>query len=127
PQLKQESLLTEIVAQEELLERQSKQSQISAVLLSALNELDSEGLNIIKLYYSQSLTQQQIAKQLGVKQYTVSRRLTKSKDSLLLKFATWTKESLHISLNSHVLNYINTVLEEWLQAHYSRPSSELEQ
>ncbi|MGH8000054.1 MAG: sigma-70 family RNA polymerase sigma factor [Brasilonema sp.] len=127
PQLKQESLLTEILAQEELVERQSKQSQISAVLLFALNELDSEAQNIIQLYYSQGLTQQQIAKQLGVKQYTVSRRLSKSKDSLLLKFAAWTKESLHISLNSQVLNYINTVLEEWLQAHYSRPSPELEQ
>ncbi len=122
PQLKQESLLTEIVAQEELVERQSQQSEISSVLLAALNELDAEAQNIIKLYYSENLKQQEIAKQLGVKQYTVSRRLTKSKDVLLLKLANWTKESLHISLNSQVLNYINTVLEEWLQAHYSRPS-----
>jgi RNA polymerase sigma factor (sigma-70 family) len=122
PQLKQESLLTEIVAEEELVERQSQQSEISGVLLAALNELDAEAQNIIKLYYSENLKQQEIAKQLGVKQYTVSRRLTKSKDVLLLKLANWTKESLHISLNSQVLNYINTVLEEWLQAHYSRPS-----
>jgi RNA polymerase sigma factor (sigma-70 family) len=127
PQLKQESLLTEIIAQEEVLERQSKQSQISGVLMTALNELEVEAQNIIKLYYSQGLTQQQIAKQLGVKQYTVSRRLTKSKDLLLLKLATWTKESLHTSLNSQVLNYINTLLEEWLQTHYSRSSLELEQ
>lgn len=122
PQHKQESLLTEIVAHEELLERQSQQSQISTVLIAALNELDAEAQNIITLYYSEGLKQQEIAKQLGVKQYTVSRRLTKSKDMLLLKLANWTKESLHISLNSQVLNYINTVLEEWLQAHYSRPS-----
>lgn len=126
PQLQQESLLTEIVAQEELLERQSQQSQISSAILSALNELDAEGQNIIKLYYSQGLTQQQIAKELGVKQYTVSRRLSKSKDTLLLKLATWTKESLHISLNSSVLNYMSTVLEEWLTVHYSRPSSKVE-
>lgn len=126
PQLQQEPLLTEIIAQEELVERQSKQSQISTVLAAALTELDQETQNIIKLYYSQNLTQQQIAKELGVKQYTVSRRLTKSKEVLLLKLANWTKESLHISLNSQVLNYINTVLEEWLQAHYSPSSPDME-
>ncbi|MBD2775809.1 sigma-70 family RNA polymerase sigma factor [Iningainema tapete] len=118
PQLRQESLLTEIVAQEELQERKSQQSQISNVLVSALNELDEESQDIIKLYYSQGLTQQQIAKELGVKQYTVSRRLSKSKDTLLVKLASWTKESQHISLNSPVLSYISTILEEWLKAYY---------
>ncbi|MBW4635224.1 MAG: sigma-70 family RNA polymerase sigma factor [Iphinoe sp. HA4291-MV1] len=127
PQLQQESFLTEVIAQEQLLERQSQQSQINTTLIAALNELDWEAQNIIKLYYSGGLTQQHIAKQLGVKQYTVSRRLGKAKDSLLLKLATWTKESLHILLNSQVLNYINTVLEEWLQVYYSRSSSQLEQ
>jgi RNA polymerase sigma factor (sigma-70 family) len=127
PQLKQESLLTEVIAQEELLERQSKQSEISTVLVAALNELDAEAQNIIKLYYSQGFTQQQIAQELGVKQYTVSRRLGKSKDTLLLKLANWTKESLHISLDSLVLSYISTTLEEWLKVHYSRPSLQLEQ
>ncbi len=122
PQLRQESLMTEFVVQEEVLERQSQQSQISSFLISALSELDEEGQNIIQLYYSRSLTQQQIAKELDIKQYTVSRRLTKSKDTLLLKFANWSKETLHISLNSSVLNYISTVLEEWLQTHYSRPT-----
>ena len=123
PQLRQESLMTEFVVQEEVVERQSQQSQISSFLMEALSELDEEGQKIIQLYYSRSLTQQQIAKELDIKQYTVSRRLTKSKDTLLLKFANWSKESLHISLNSSVLNYISTVLEEWLQAHYSRPAS----
>ena len=109
--------MTEIIAQEELLERQSQQSLIGNVLIAALNELDEEERKIVELYYSQNLTQQQIAQQLGIKQYTISRRLTKAKDSLLLKLANWSKESLHISLNSLLLNYISTVLEEWLQAY----------
>lgn len=124
PQLRQESLLTEIVAQEELLERQSQQSQISSAISRALNELDAEGQNIIKLYYSNGLTQQQIAKELGVKQYTVSRRLSKCKDTLVLKLATWIEESLHISLNSSVLNYISNILDDLLTVHYSRILSE---
>ena len=123
PQLRQESLLTEIVAEEELLDRQSQHSQISTVVIAALNELDQEAQKIVQLYYSKSFTQQQIAKELEIKQYTVSRRLAKAKDSLLLKLATWSKDSLHIPLNSSVLNYMSTVLEEWLQAYYSRPSS----
>jgi len=125
PQLRQESLMTELIAQEESVDRQSQQAQISTILIAALQELDQEGQKIIQLYYSQGLTQQQIAKQLEVKQYTVSRRLTKSKDTLLLNLATWCKDSLHISLNSSVLNYISTVLEDWLKAYYS-PSSQLE-
>lgn len=122
PQLQQESLLTEFVAEEELLDRHSQHSQISTVLIAALNDLDQEAQKLIQLYYSKSLTQQQIGLELEIKQYTVSRRLAKAKDSLLLKLATWSKDSLHIPLNSSVLNYISTVLEEWLHAYYSRLS-----
>ena len=78
------------------------------------------------MYYGQELTQQQIAEQLAVKQYTVSRRLTKSRESLLLALASWSKETLHISLTSDVLNYISTVLEEWLKVYYSHPPAHRE-
>ncbi|MGB3654351.1 MAG: sigma-70 family RNA polymerase sigma factor [Rivularia sp. (in: cyanobacteria)] len=88
-----------------------------------MKELDEEGQNIIKYYYQGSLTQSQIAKELGVKQYTISRKLSKCKDTLLLKLATWSKESLHISLNSSVLDYMSTVLEEWLQNYYKPQDS----
>ncbi len=124
PQLRQESLMTELIAQQELIDRQSQQAQISSVLVAGIQELDQEGKSIIQLYYSQGLTQQQIAQQLQIKQYTVSRRLTKSKEALLMKLATWCKDSLHISLNSSVLNYISTVLEDWLTAYYN-PASQL--
>ncbi|WP_017654188.1 sigma-70 family RNA polymerase sigma factor [Fortiea contorta] len=120
PQLKQDSLMTEIVAHEELQERQSQQLQISSVLVAAIQELDAQGQEILQLYYNQNLTQQQIAQQLGIKQYTISRRLTKAKDSLLLKLANWSQQSLHTSLNSLVLNYISTILEEWLKTYYNR-------
>ncbi|MEM1395761.1 MAG: sigma-70 family RNA polymerase sigma factor, partial [Cyanobacteria bacterium P01_H01_bin.150] len=120
PQLRQDSLLSEIVVQEEIEERKSQQSKISDVLIAAINELDEEGQNILKYYYQGNKKQSQIAKDLGVKQYTISRRLTKCKDTLLIKLATWTKESMHISLDSSVLDYMSTVLEEWLQ-HYYKP------
>jgi RNA polymerase sigma factor (sigma-70 family) len=118
PQLRQESLLSEIVAQEEIAERKSQQEQIGDVIIAAIGELDEQGQKILKYYYEGSLTQSQIAKELGVKQYTISRKLSKCKDTLLVKVSTWTKESLHISLNSPVLDYMSTVLEEWLQNYY---------
>ncbi|BAZ14308.1 hypothetical protein NIES4071_61510 [Calothrix sp. NIES-4071] len=127
PQLRQESYISEIIAAEEQVDRQSQQAQISDVLVKAIKELDSEAQKIIQIYYTKGLTQQQIAKELGVKQYTVSRRLAKARDTLLVKLATWSQESMHISLNPSVLNYINTVLEEWLQAYYSPNSAKLEQ
>ncbi len=123
PQLRQDSLLSEIEAQEEITERKSQQSKISDVLVAAIGELDEQGQNIIKLYYQGELNQSQIAKQLGVKQYTISRKLSKCKDTLLVKLATWTKESMHISLDSSVLDYMSTVLEEWLQNYYKPQES----
>jgi RNA polymerase sigma factor (sigma-70 family) len=118
PQLRQDSLLSEIVVQEEIEERITQQSKISDVLVAAIKELDTEGQNIIKYYYQGDLKQSEIAKKLGVKQYTISRKLSKSKDILLVKLATWAKESMHISLDSSVLDYMSTVLEEWLQNYY---------
>ena len=123
PELRQDSLLSEIVVQEEIEERKSQESQISDIIIAAINDLDEQGQNIIKHYYQGNLTQSQIAKQLGVKQYTISRRLSKCKDTLLIKLSIWSQESLHISLNSPVLDYMSTLLEEWLQNYYKPKDS----
>lgn len=123
PEQRQDSLLSEIVVQEEIEERKSQQSQISNIIIAAINELDEQGQAIIKYYYQGNLTQSQIAKQLGVKQYTISRRLSKCKEILLIKLSTWSQESLHISLNSPVLDYMSTLLEEWLQNYYKPQDS----
>ena len=123
PQLRQDSLLSEIVVQEEIDERKSQQSQISNAIIAAIKELDEQGQNILKYYYQGNLTQSQIAKELGVKQYTISRRLSKCKDTLLIKLSQWAQESLHISLNSPVLDYMSTLLEEWLQNYYKPQDS----
>lgn len=48
-------------------------------------------------------SQQEVTKGLGMKQYNISRRPTKGRETLLLKFASYCKESLHICLNLPVL------------------------
>ncbi len=118
-ELKQESLLTEIIAEEEEIDRKSQQTDINTVLVAALSQLDAQAQTILQLYYSQGLTQQQIALDLGIKQYTISRRLTKARESLLLKLATWSKDKFNTNINSTVLNYISNVMDEWLRIYYT--------
>ncbi len=117
------SPLTELMIQEEIQERQTRQTQINAVLTTALEKLDPQVQTLLQLYYSQNLTQQQIASQLEVKQYTVSRRLSSAKETLLLALAKWSQETLHISLTSPAVRDMGVVLEEWLQKQLSSGSS----
>lgn len=122
PGFQGESLLTDLITQEEEQRRQSQQTQMNAVLVAALAKLDLQTQQLLHLYYGQDLTQQQMALQLEIKQYTVSRRLTKSRALLLSALAQWSQETLHISLTSDVLKDISAVLDEWLQGHYSQPN-----
>lgn len=116
-----ESLLSEMIAQEEAENRSQERSQINAVLLRALVKLDVPSQKLLQMYYGQGLTQQEIAQQLEMKQYTVSRRLASHRQSLLLTLAQWSQTTLHYSLNTDVLNHISIVLEEWLKVHYNHP------
>ncbi|WP_413273394.1 sigma-70 family RNA polymerase sigma factor [Floridanema aerugineum] len=115
PETATDSLLTEMIVQEELQYRAEQLSGMNAVLRGAIAKLDPEAQSIIKLYYGQNLTQQQIAQQLEIKQYTISRRLTKARESLLLALVQWSQNTLHISLSSNVLKDISIVLEGWLK------------
>jgi RNA polymerase sigma factor (sigma-70 family) len=112
------SLLTEIIEQEEALNLRTQQTQLNQVLHEAIAALDVEAQKLLQLYYGQQLTQTEVAAQLEIKQYTVSRRLTSIKKSLLLTLTQWSQNTLHISPKSDVIDAISTSLEEWLKFHY---------
>ncbi|NJR40966.1 MAG: sigma-70 family RNA polymerase sigma factor [Leptolyngbyaceae cyanobacterium CSU_1_4] len=109
-----------LMALEELQERRAQSLQVSQILHRALEKLDPQMKTLLALYYSEQLTQQQIAQQLEIKQYTVSRRLSSTKEILLRAIAQWSQESLHITLTSPAIQQMSMVLEEWLQAHYQQ-------
>ncbi|MDF5734552.1 MULTISPECIES: sigma-70 family RNA polymerase sigma factor [unclassified Nostoc] len=115
----QTSLLTEIIEEEEAANMRSQQTQLNQVLSQAIAALDAESQKVLQAYYVQQLTQQEIAAQLEIKQYTVSRRLSSIKKSLLLTLTQWSQNTLHISPKSDVVDAINTSLEEWLKVQYS--------
>ncbi|MDZ8078537.1 MAG: sigma-70 family RNA polymerase sigma factor [Nostoc sp. SerVER01] len=114
----QESVLNEAIIQEEVENFTQRTTEINRVLSNALEKLDTAAQALLQTYYKQGLTQQDIAQQLGVKQYTVSRQLTKIKKTLLMELAQWSQKTLHISVTSDVIDSMSNSLEEWLIAHY---------
>ncbi|MCC5610706.1 sigma-70 family RNA polymerase sigma factor [Nostoc sp. CHAB 5834] len=115
----QTSLLTEIIEQEEAANMRSQQTQLNQVLSQAIAAMDAKSQQLLQVYYGQKLTQIEIAAHLEIKQYTVSRRLSSIKKSLLLTLTQWSQNTLHISPKSDVIDAINTSLEEWLKVQYS--------
>ena len=112
--------ISQMIDQEEEENRKSQQSEVSGVLKAAIEGLNQQTQEILVLYYSQGLTQQQIAQELQIKQYTISRRLTKAKEVLIRSLSQWSQENLHISVNSDLLKTNSTVIEEWLAQHYQQ-------
>lgn len=113
-----ESLLAEMIVEEETKERNQQQNQVNDALLKALNKLKPEERQLLELYYAQGMRQTDIAKQLKTQQYSISRKLSRVKKSLLKSLAQWSKDTLHISLTSDVLKNISVIIEEWLNSHY---------
>ncbi|MBE9116710.1 sigma-70 family RNA polymerase sigma factor [Lusitaniella coriacea LEGE 07157] len=115
-----ESLLVELANREEVQQRQARKSELTAVLATALDKFNAQNRELMHLYYSQELTQQQIAKHMKTQQYTISRRLARSRKTLLDALVKWSQQTLNLSLSSHTIAEASDVLEEWLQGFYSQ-------
>lgn len=115
-----ESLLVQLIVEEEVQARKSQQAEIDEVLNGAIAQLDPETQTLLNLYYGEGLTQQKIAAQFEMKQYKVSRRLNRARESLLKSLAQWSQQTLKIPLNSTAIQGIGQILEEWLQHHYQQ-------
>ncbi|HEY9663452.1 MAG TPA: sigma-70 family RNA polymerase sigma factor [Allocoleopsis sp.] len=118
-----ESLLTQLITQEEVETREHQRTQINRVLTIAFDHLSSQLQELLQLYYGQGLTQQQIAQQLNLKQYTVSRHLTHANHTLLTELVNWSQQKLGISLSAAAIETMSNVLEEWLQERFTQPDS----
>ena len=115
------SLMADLIAQEEAQNRQLQQSQLNAAILTAIGELATDSQTLLRLYYHQDLTQQQIALQLDLKQYTVSRRLARTRETLLSALMQWSQDTLHISPTPDLVTNMSLALEGWLTVRYRNP------
>lgn len=111
-----ESILTQIITTQEEEARFSQQTEINTLLVNTLTQLETQSQQMLELWYRQGLTQQQIAKQLDIPQYTVSRRFTKIRETLVKAVASWSQEKMHIPLTPDILKEMIAVIEEWLQS-----------
>ena len=114
PDPSSDSLITDMIVQEDVQHRQKQVSEMFAVLSEALQALDTRSQKLIKLYYQEGLTQQQIMQELQISQSTVSRQLVKNREYLLKALVKWSQD-LNISVNPNQIKDISTALEEWLR------------
>ncbi|MFN6567181.1 RNA polymerase sigma factor [Dendronalium sp. ChiSLP03b] len=120
PDLSSDSLIAEMIAEEDAQDQQNQQSQIQAVLLKALQKLEVKTQEILKLYYQQGLTQPEIVQRLQISQPTVSRRLIKARETLLATLLEWSQEAFNISVTSNLVKDMSAALEEWLEIQYGK-------
>ena len=113
-----DSLLAEMIADEESQQRSQQQTDISKFLTATIAQLKPEEQKLLELYYSLGLKQAEIAQELNTQQYTISRKLSKARKVLLKALAQWSQSTMHISLTSDVLDNISSLLEEWLAEYY---------
>lgn len=114
PDPSSDSLIADMIAQEDVQNRQSQVYQMFGVLSDALQNLDLRSQKLVKLYYQKGLTQQEIMQELQISQATVSRKLVKSREYLLGALVNWSQD-LNISVNPNQIKDISTALEEWLR------------
>lgn len=122
PDPSSDSLIAEMIAEEDAENQQKQQSQIQGVLLQVLQNLEAKTQEILKLYYQQGLTQAQIVQCLQMSQPTVSRKLFKARESMLSGLIQWSQDTLNISVTSNLVNDMSTALEEWLKVKYGESS-----
>jgi RNA polymerase sigma factor (sigma-70 family) len=114
-----ETPMVYLLEQEAQDERQAQMTQMAAVLRGAIDQLDATSQALLRLYYQERLTQQRIAQKLEIQQYSVSRRLSKTRETLLQAIVAWGQTTLHIVPTSDVIAAISANLEEWLESFYN--------
>jgi RNA polymerase sigma factor (sigma-70 family) len=108
--------------------------QINMVLIEAIEQIAREAqhipaskktetaqeiIKILPLIYQQNLTETEVGKLLGVNQSTINRRRKVVRENLLKSLSEWAKTTLHISFNSHTINYMNHLIEDWLYQYFA--------
>lgn len=119
-----ESLVAAAVKAEEVEERAVRRREMQTAIETAIAALPEDSRLLLQFYYRDRLRQQDIAERLQIQQYTVSRRLTKVRQTLLKALATWSRDVLHISPTATVLQDISVSLEAWLDTSYAQADSD---
>jgi RNA polymerase sigma factor (sigma-70 family) len=110
--------LHQLLAAEAYTQQQQRQEQLGTVLSGAVMALGASDQTLLRLYYGDNLPQREIAQRFQMKQYQVSRQLSRVRQQLLLTVATWSQEALQTSITSTELAGMSDIIHEWLQHHF---------
>ncbi|MEM9117460.1 MAG: sigma-70 family RNA polymerase sigma factor [Cyanobacteria bacterium P01_F01_bin.56] len=111
----------ELAPMDELLQKLEQSSQkaqqvhLRQFLRGHLNTLSNSEQEILQLYYGNHLSQQQIAKQLKTKQYSVCRQLIRIRKKILKAVMAWSQDTESVNFSSDKIEQIAEILEIWLQ------------
>jgi RNA polymerase sigma factor (sigma-70 family) len=114
------SLLEVAIEEETRQERQQQRSQVHDTLTQAVGELDEAAEKILRLFYQENLSQQELAARMEMSQPTVSRRLKKAEEALLTVLLDRVEGQMNKSLDPSELKQISIALKEWLASYYRR-------
>ncbi len=123
PQLQSTSELDNLLKQEAEGQRTVQQQAVYAVLAEEIATLDPTRQQLLKLYYGEGRTQQQIAAQGQLKQFQISRYLSRARKKFIQALIQWSQEHLHISITPDIVNTISDDLEVWLRTFYQSAES----
>jgi RNA polymerase sigma factor (sigma-70 family) len=112
------SLLEAAIEEETQQERQQQQKALQTTLVKALRELDGAAHEILRLFYQDRLSQQDLALNMKMSQPTVSRRLKKAEEAVLTKMLESVKGSVNNLPEPFELRHISIALKECLESHY---------
>lgn len=107
-------MMEKLMMKEDEKEEEKRLRELREIIKEGMNELSEEEKRLIKLYYHDNLTQQEIAKNLEIKQYAISRKLNKIRETLLKKIILWTKK-FSVEMNINQIKDISILMEEWLE------------
>lgn len=113
-----ESLLDAAINREEIAARIAQQSQLQTVLTQALAKLTPDLQEILKLFYRDGLSQQELSSHLQLSQPTISRRIKTAEAQLLTALVAWIEAQLNKFPDPNELKVISTTLREWITEYY---------
>ncbi|NJM47445.1 MAG: sigma-70 family RNA polymerase sigma factor [Alkalinema sp. RU_4_3] len=108
------SLLDAAIEEETQQERQQHDRNSRTTLAQALRELDGTAQEILRLFYQDRLSQQDLALNMNMSQPTISRRLKKAEETLLTKLLG----SVNKQPEPSELRHISIALKECLESYY---------
>ncbi|MBE9068654.1 sigma-70 family RNA polymerase sigma factor [Leptolyngbya cf. ectocarpi LEGE 11479] len=104
--------------------QKNQQHQLRQVVENCISTLPATDQSLLQLYYGGQFTQQQIAAQLNIKQYAVSRKLTRLRKTLLDELIAWRQQELGGDSTDVDIKTKSDYLELWLNDYFEPPQSD---